>query len=414
MSNFRAVATVTAALQRVLQSAIQADVAGATVTTVRPGEASSANLPTTGANLFLYQVSQNPYRSTDDLPTRRSSGDVVQRPTAALDLHYLMSFYGDDLKLEPQRLLGSAIAFLHSQPQLTRAQIQAAAGDASKPFLAGSDLADQPDLVRFTPMSLTLDELSRLWSVFLQTHYVLSTTFRASAVLLERALTPRPSLPTRELRLAAVSLRRPRIARIRAAAGENAPITAGADIVVEGSDLAGDTTLVEIDDAPVAVTAAEGALVTLTLPAGLAAGPHKLLVIQGVNFGAPTGVRPGFTSNLAAFVVQPVITKTADQYDIAIGNVQGAGNAPRSATITIHVAPDVGASQTATLELLGPQGVANTFMAPPRAASTSQLIFAAQGVTAGAYFFQVRIDGAASPLEFDPAGAPVAPTRTIP
>src|SRR5262249_56855515 len=108
-------------------------------------------LPTTGANLFLYQVSQNPYRATDDLPTRRSSGDVVQRPTAALDLHYLMSFYGDDLKLEPQRLLGSAIAFLHSQPQLTQAQIQAAAGGASQPLLARAPPSDQPDLVCFTP-----------------------------------------------------------------------------------------------------------------------------------------------------------------------------------------------------------------------------------------------------------------------
>ncbi|MGH6949802.1 MAG: DUF4255 domain-containing protein, partial [Vitreimonas sp.] len=152
----------------------------------------------------------------------------------------------------------------------------------------------------------------------------------------------------------------------------------------------------------------------LTLPAGLTAGPHKLLVTHGVNFGAPTGVRPGFTSNLAAFVVQPVITKTGNQYDIAVANVQGTGNAPRSATITVRVTSDVGAKQTATLELLGPQGVANTFMAPPRTASTSQLVFAAQGVTAGTYFFQVRIDGAASPLELDATGAPVAPSRTIP
>ncbi len=74
MSNFRAVATVTATLQRVLQSAIQTDVAGATVTTVRPGEGASANLPTTGINLFLYQVSQNAYRANEDLPTRRGAG----------------------------------------------------------------------------------------------------------------------------------------------------------------------------------------------------------------------------------------------------------------------------------------------------------------------------------------------------
>src|SRR3954463_8684899 len=98
MSNFRALATVTATLQRVLQSTIQTDVPGATVTTVRPGDDASANLPTTGINLFLYQVTQNPHRLGDDLPTRRADGGLVQRPVAPLELHYLMSCYGDDTK----------------------------------------------------------------------------------------------------------------------------------------------------------------------------------------------------------------------------------------------------------------------------------------------------------------------------
>src|SRR3981081_600330 len=125
MSNFRAIATVTATLQRVLQAAVQADVPGAGVSTVRPGEGANTHLPPTGINLFLYQVAQNPHRSNLDLPTRRSEGDLVQRPQVALDLNYLLSFYGDDLALEPQRLLGSAVAFLHRQPVVTRAQIEA-------------------------------------------------------------------------------------------------------------------------------------------------------------------------------------------------------------------------------------------------------------------------------------------------
>ena len=124
MSNFRAVATVTATLQNVLQAAIQADVPGATVTTVRPGDDTSANLPTTGLNLFLYQISQNPHRSNDDLPTRSSDGVTVQRPVTPIELYYLLSCYGDDRTLEPQRVLGSAFAFLHAQPQLTRRSLE--------------------------------------------------------------------------------------------------------------------------------------------------------------------------------------------------------------------------------------------------------------------------------------------------
>ncbi|MBI1868060.1 MAG: DUF4255 domain-containing protein [Methylocystis sp.] len=414
MSNFRGVATVTATLQRVLQSAIQADVAGATVTTVRPGEGSSANLPTTGVNLFLYQVSANSHRANDDLPTRRSGGEALQRPTAALELHYLMSFFGDDLKLEPQRLLGSAMAFLHGQPQLTRAQIQAASADASKPFLAGSDLADQPDLVRLASTSLSLDELSRLWSVFLQTHYVLSTTFRASTVLVEQQISTQTPLPARELRLSAIPLRRPYISRITAQAGEGEPITPGAGIAVEGVDFLGDGAFVDIDGAPVPLASIDNLRLTLTLPAGLAAGTHALLARRGLKLSPGGDVRPAFASNLAAFVLQPVVTKTAGNFDVAIINVQGTGMAPRSATITIKVAPQIGADQIATLELLGPQGIAFTFMAAPRAAATAQLVFNITGVVAGDYFVQTRIDGAASPLELNANRAPVAPKATIP
>ena len=412
MSNFRAVATVTTTLQRILQSAIQSDVPGATVSTVRPGDQASAHLPTTGINLFLYQITPNPHRAGDDLPTRRPDGGVVQRPVAPFELHYLMSCYGNDLTLEPQRVLGSALAFLHAQPQLTRAQIQAAVGDPATPFLAASDLADQVDLVRFTPTSLTLDELSRLWSVFLQTQYVLSTTFRAATVLLERQITPHPALPTRAVQVAAVPFQPPRIDRIVSAAGESTPIIPGSTIVIEGANLIGAATIVEIDGNPAPVTTAEATRVTLALPAPIAAGPHTLLVRQAVAFGATT--RPAFASGIAAFVVQPVITKTAGNPDIAVTNVQGAGAAPRSATVTVGVAPPVGVRQSATLELLAGPLVAFRFPATPLAAPASQLGFAVTGVTSGDYLFVVRIDGAASPLETDANGVPTGPKGTIP
>jgi hypothetical protein len=412
MSNFKSVAMVTATLQREMQAAVQADVVGATVTTVRPIDSAGANLPTLGVNLFLFQISPNPHHRNADLPTRRASGEAMQRPVAAVDLHYLVSFYGDDTKLEQQRLLGSAIAFLHSQPQLTRAQIQAAAADASKTFLADSDLADQADLVRFAPMSLSLEELSRLWSILLQTTYVLSFTFKASVVLLERPIATTPTLPVRDLRLVATPLRRPFISSIVPVAG--AAILPGAAIAVEGGDLMGGSTFVAIDDAPVTPSAIEPTKVTLALPAGLAAGPHGLLVRQGLDPLAPGGGRPVFDSNLAAFVLQPLITQTAGKYDISIDNVQGAGAAPRSATLTLHVAPGVGARQTATLELLTAQQTAYTFLAAPRAEGATQLVFAATGVLAGDYLFQLRIDGAASPLDLDANGAAIGPKETIP
>ena len=413
MGNFQAIATVTATFQLALQAAIQADVPGATVSAVRPAESGSAT-PTTGVNIFLFQVSHNPHWGNADLPTRGADGEASRRPQAALDLHYLLSFYGDESTLEPQRLLGSTVAYLHSQPMLTRAQVAAAVSDPHKLFLVGSDLADQIDLVRFAPLSFTLDELSRLWSIFLQTHYVLSIAFKASVALIERNVTVKPAPPMRELRLAAAPLRHPFIQRILSQDGPDAAIFPGGGVVVEGTDLAGQATRVEVDRAPLAVATAEDTQIKLSLPINLAAGPHSLLVRQGVDVGASDGPRWTLSSNLAAFVAHPVITQTAGNFDIAITNVQGAGNAPRSATITVHVTPDLGTNQTATLELLNPQQVAYTFLAAPRSTAGGDLSFHVVGVTAGEYLFRVRVDGAESPLTLDAQRTPIAPKAAIP
>lgn len=413
MSNFRAIATVTATLQRVLQSAVQTDVPGAGVLTLRPNDAAGATTPAARINLFLYQVAPNPHRSNLDLPSRSSQGDLVQRPQIALDLHYLMSFYGDDGALEPQRMLGSTVAFLHTQPLITRAQIEAAIADAAKPFLANSDLADQPELVRFTPLSMSLEELSRLWSVMLQVQYVLSVAYKASVVLVDRPLTPRPALPTRVVNLAAVPIRQPFIRQVVARAGEGVPITPGSAIEIDGANLHGLSVEVDIDGVAAVPSAMQPDRIAVALPATLAAGPHSIQIRQGVPIGANGGTRPAFASNLGVFVLQPIVTQTAGKYDVTISNVQGAGAAPRAATVTIGVAPTVARTQTATLEMLAGQQVAYTFRAQPLTNPGTQLTFAVSGVTAGDYVFRVRVDGAESPLELDANRVPTAPKGTI-
>ena len=118
MSNHLAVATVTAALHRLIQATAGADVPGATVTTDRPETSTNGSGDPT-VNIYLYQVVPNAALRNGDLPTRSSGGDVLQRPVAAIDLHYLLTFTGAEDQLEPQRLLGSVIRTLHSQPVVT-------------------------------------------------------------------------------------------------------------------------------------------------------------------------------------------------------------------------------------------------------------------------------------------------------
>ena len=46
-------------------------------------------------NVYLYRVSPNPAWRNQDLPTR-ARGPIVDRPLTAIDLHYLLTFYGDE------------------------------------------------------------------------------------------------------------------------------------------------------------------------------------------------------------------------------------------------------------------------------------------------------------------------------
>jgi hypothetical protein len=185
MSNFLAVGAVTASLSHLLQAAVGADVPGATVTTVRPDSSASATPPPT-VNLFLYQVQPNAALRNADVPTRSATGALVQRPVAALDLHYLLTFYGDDAQLQPQRLLGSAVRTLQARPVLTPDLIQAAIGDPTFSTAVGqSDLGLQLERVKISPLHLSLEELSKLWSVFFQTTYALSAAYQVGVVLIE-------------------------------------------------------------------------------------------------------------------------------------------------------------------------------------------------------------------------------------
>src|SRR5436305_2539403 len=166
MSNFLAIATVTATLRNLLHDTSVKDVTDheVKVITGRP-DSTVSNTQETKINLYLYQVTPNAFLRNDDLPTRRSDGTIMQRPQVALDLHYMISFYGDENELVTQRLLGSVVRTLHAQPQLTRDNIRQAIVNGPN-FLAPSNLADDVELVKFSPLHLSLEELSKIWSIF--------------------------------------------------------------------------------------------------------------------------------------------------------------------------------------------------------------------------------------------------------
>ncbi|MEV6424253.1 DUF4255 domain-containing protein [Streptomyces sp. NPDC051662] len=190
MSNALAIATVTQALALLIESNLGPEMDIAVKVETRKPPAEPPTEPT--VNVFLYQVTPNASMRHTDLPTRASDGTLVKRPAAALDLHYLISAYGEETELVGQRLIGCVIRTLHEFPVLPGELIELA---AERPYLAGSDLAASAQRVRFTPTVMDIDETSKLWGMLHQTPYTLSVAYQASLVLIEGREKPVPAKP---------------------------------------------------------------------------------------------------------------------------------------------------------------------------------------------------------------------------
>lgn len=400
MSDHRAVATVTAALQRRIETAAGGAVTGALAVTERPdnvvvGEGESR------VGVFLYQVSPNPQWRNADLPTRRGDGTLARRPAAALDLHYLLTFFGEEAQQVPERLLGSVLTDLHSRPTLEPGEIEDAIADNA--HLAGSNLAEAPERVRLVPLPLNLEELSKLWSVLFQTAYRLSVVYVASVVLLEPAETPRPAPPVLRRLVFVEPLATPVIEEVDSDAEPAGAVVAGDTLILRGRHLRGDTVRVRVGDAEGTPALVQPRQVRIPLTAAafpdapLRAGVQGVRLLQFRDLGDPPVPHSGPSSNVEPLTLRPRLT--------GVSHADG--------TITVTVEPALGPGQRG--ELLLVQTDADPGEAPHRyalplpaiAADTATADVAGGGVEPGSYVARVRVDGAESLVELDGEGDPV-------
>lgn len=403
MSNFLAIATVTAALRRVLLDAVSVDVPGADVqvTHVLPGGTAPAT-PDTGVNLFLYAVTPNAALRNGDLPTRRRDGTTIQHAVAALDLHYLLTFHGQDGQLETQRLLGSVARTLHEQPTIPRAKLEEAIDNNT--FLETSNLKDAAQPVRVTPEPLSLEELSRIWSILFQTPYALSAAYCASLVLIEGTDRPEPSLPVRRRNLYAVTLAQPFLEAVENASDPSEPIVSTSTLRLRGRNLRGDVTrvLVGPTEVPPATVSSTELTVPVSAVAGLRAGLHGARVVHRRLLGTPPSPHRDGDSNVVGFVLHPSIAKRSPdpsdpEHAVTFTPSPGPDDPP---TVTVRVTPSVGRRQSAVLLVnsVGAVPVSASYESAPRTGELSELVFPVPGLASGTYVARVRIDGADSPL----------------
>ncbi len=419
MSNFLAIATVTETLRQILETAAAASkIAEAKATAFRP-TTGTTGLPAVGVNLYLYQVMPNSALRNVDQPSRRSDGTVVEPPQIALDLHYLLTFYGKEAEFEPQRVMGSVLQHLNSRPLLTRESIRNA--KKSLTMLAESNLDEEVELVRLMMTPMNLEEMSKLWSVLFQTPYVPSIVYQASVVLIQAEEMARPALPVHSRNLYIRTFRQPVIDQIlsrKAPADEyeaDRPIVVGDTVCLRGRQFRGDVTRLKLGNLEIMLGEISDIQITFQLnmppfPAlSLRAGVQGVQVVQYVRMGTPESDHAGDASNVAAFVLRPTIAASA----VPVSSRVVSGVTLCTDDITLNFTPNVGVRQRVALILneynppdnrLARAYHFDVSFTPPNPSDTSvaSIVTQVKDVVKGDYLVRVQVDGAESPLKPGP------------
>lgn len=418
MSTALAIAGVTAVLRdRLNDGMVNHNVAGVlgstvSVTALPPDRV----LPAEGAeatqlNLFLYQVSPNIGWRNEALPSRDALGrHRLTNAPLALDLHYLISAYGN-MDLHAEILLGYAMQLMHEYPVLTREMIRTALNPSpdigsdlppALQALADCGLADQLEQVKISPQFLNTEELTKLWTAT-QSHYRPSAAYQVSVVLIEAQHSTRPTLPVLSRGEVDPISRRERGVVVSPSmiaplptleailpAGNQPVVQLGQNTRIEGHHLDGSGRTLQlrndrfdIDETIAASGSSAADHMNLLIPPARAADFPVGIYDITASVVMPSETQPR-TSNRLATVIAPRIT------NLPMNVVRDGSD---DAHIALNFTPALRPGQTVSL-LLGSEEIRpEAFVAP-----TTTLTFIARNAAVGAPLARLRIDGVDSPV----------------
>jgi Pvc16 N-terminal domain len=340
MADFQAIGGVSATLQTLLLDRMELpdDIPSAPVTTGPPPLSSKDLQPPTDRsedarlNLFLYRVTENGYLQNQEIPGR-GSPSAFGRPPLSLNLHYLLTPYGNAEEPEKglfddtvaQFLLGSAMRVLHDVPIVTD-QLLTVRPVSGRTILHES-LRHEFEQVKLTLEPLTLEDVTKVWTA-LGLRYRLSAAYVVNVVQIEsrrprrfpkpvgRPISPTiPPLPTDPPSpgpwVFAVTIQTPTITSVavrRANTAVEQPYpyaNVGDTLILLGTSLSGPVTRVAFGDLIVPAAVARGDRVEAVIPDDpqLQPGARTVRVIVS----DPLVPRRVFSSNDAAFMLVPFV-----------------------------------------------------------------------------------------------------------
>lgn len=409
---------------------VSSSIGGVKVTTVPPDRLDTGVQEKNAVNLFLHRVSRNPGWANLGPPPRDGQGGLVASPPLAVDLHYIVSAYGQD-PLTAEILLGHAVAALYEQPVLPRATIRRAlAPNPPDPALpaavSASKLADQLEQLRITPYNPGGEEVARLWATF-NTPYRPSGFFDVSVVLVDPLRGGNAPFPVRAATSGAISTEQPEVDEVHADGPAGTPVTAGAVLVLTGRNLAGPNVRVRVGGAsavPSTIRERELRVALADFDHPVPAGLSGLIVTHDLDLGDPPTPHPAAASNPVPLVYRPTVTMApADVTVDAVQTLDGVQLA--RGTMVAHVAPRVGRAQQTAL-LLSQAGVpagqparGATLRAPAENGvasgndDTDTIPFAFHDLPKGKYVLRLQVDGVDSPVGVDGTGRYATPNVVV-
>lgn len=379
-------------------------------------------------NLFLYNQTRNPGWANVGLPSRDTLGERIGNPPLALDLHILITAYGD-ADFHAEILLGAAMQILHDTSGMGRDAIRAALKPApNKPnvpkALERAGLAEQLEQLRITPLNHSTDELSRIWSA-IQVPARPSAAYLLSVLLQSTARSQRTPLPVLARNLYVVPLRTPRVDRVESVAGAAMPILPDGSVRVSGANLKAQAVQLWVNGLDLSAGLSKVENETLefgfllpALPASLCAGICTLQVVHEQWLGTPPVAHGAVQSNPGVFILNPQASFIVEPG--ATGSVVD-GVTYRSGGIKVTCTPPVGPRQRVRLLLneKDPPGDrparaysfnaidGNGILPPAEQSATVTVEY--QGVAQGAYLARVQVDAGTSALVMGADGQFSAP-----
>lgn len=149
------------------------------------GRIALASPKSAGTNLltlFLYKVTENPdLKNAEHTTVAQADGRLLQRPAPlSLDAYYLLTAHAGEPPdpLEAHRALSRAMRVFYDNGILHGSLLRA--DDPSTGLTADS-------ILRVTLNPITMEDMTRIWSVFPDTPYEISVTYLVTPVAIESA-----------------------------------------------------------------------------------------------------------------------------------------------------------------------------------------------------------------------------------